>query len=373
MAERSADRVGVSRDLTGQRQSSVMSGSLEDPPVAFFESVHRAFHQAIAATGGGVERYYRIGGRTIRLHFAGTSLVPGITPAFEHLATAPTTAPDLTVCLWDTASTGVTPPPAPWGTGDRLARGEIRGFNNGRVRTAIHGAGEILSMLDVQRNLAIWWGRAPHPLPASTRGSPLLILLHWWMATNNLHVVHAGAVGRPTGGVLLVGRGGSGKSTTALACLHSSLSYVSDDYGLGSATGEPYAHSLYNSGKLEPHQLSRLPHLVDRIDSTDWASDEKVVLFVGRHYPHKVLPGFPVKAILIPRVTGGVHTSLRPASLMACMTALAPSTIFQLTGAARETFEVLAHLVRRLPAYHLDLGTTLEEIPAHIEGLLAES
>ena len=41
------------------------------------------------------------------------------------------------------------------------------------------------------------------------------------MSDRNLQYVHAGAVGNKNGGILLVGKGGSGKSSTALACLKS--------------------------------------------------------------------------------------------------------------------------------------------------------
>ena len=60
-----------------------------------------------------VTRTYRIGGRPVRLRFAGPALVDRVTPALAHRITDAddATAPALDVTVWDTDSTGVAPPP----------------------------------------------------------------------------------------------------------------------------------------------------------------------------------------------------------------------------------------------------------------------
>ena len=52
----------------------------------FFNEVHQAFQKTVEASRGSVDRFYRIAGHAIRLHFAGPALLSRMTPALEHLA-----------------------------------------------------------------------------------------------------------------------------------------------------------------------------------------------------------------------------------------------------------------------------------------------
>src|SRR3982751_932901 len=212
--------------------------------VEYFQSVYELFKSAQQVTGS-IERSYIIGGYCIRLTFAGAALV-SLTKALEHLEADESSTPDLTVCLWDSESTGQAMVQRPWQEDDFLARGVIQGYNTERIYTAFqHGSGAV-SFLDKERDLGIFW--VPDPgVPYWENGSPLRTILHWWLLSQGLQLVHAAAVGNSTGGVLIGGKGGSGKSTTALACLQSDLSYVGDDYTLLGLDSGPVVHSLYNS------------------------------------------------------------------------------------------------------------------------------
>jgi hypothetical protein len=93
-------------------------------------------------------------------------------------------------------------------------------------------------------------------------------------------------------------------------------------------------------------------------------------MFLHDHYPNKVIKGFPVQAILSPRITSLPETRLKKASPAAILTAMAPSTIFRLPRADHEYFQTLGAFVRQVPAYVLELGTDLNRIPDVILGLL---
>src|SRR4029450_897203 len=115
-------------------------------PVGFFHTVHQAFERAERTAGDRVDRFYKIGGHTVRLRFAGSALVPLIVPALEHLATQASSAPALTICLWDSDSTGMEkPPPPPWSWGEYAPRGELHGYNDDRIPPPSHASR--LSML----------------------------------------------------------------------------------------------------------------------------------------------------------------------------------------------------------------------------------
>lgn len=337
--------------------------------VEYFESVYGLFTLSQQVTGT-VERHYRIGGFLIRLSFAGAALLL-LTRALEHLAVDDHSTPDLTIGLWDSESTGQRMTPRPWQEDDFLARGVIQGYNTDRIYTAFQHGSAAVSVLDKERNLAVFWAPDSN-LPYWEHGSPIRTILHWWLLSKGLQLVHAAAVGNSTGGVLIGGKGGSGKSTTALACIESNLSYVGDDYTLLGLDSGPVVHSLYNSAKLNSDHIQRFPALLPKIANTERLAEEKALLFVNEHYPLKVATRLPVRAILLPRVTGLAKTRLKPVSAAMALAALAPSTIFQLPRAGNEAFKFLATFSRQLPCFSIEVGTDLSTIPPGIEGLLAE-
>lgn len=341
----------------------------EDQSVEYFQSVYELFKASQHVTGP-VERSYTIGGYRVRLSFSGTALL-SLTTALEHLATDNHLTPDLTICLWDSESTGQRMVARPWQEEDFLARGVIQGYNTERIYTAFqHGSGAV-SVLDQERNLAVFW--APdHRLPYWEYGSPLRSILHWWLLSKGLQLVHAAAVGNSSGGVLIGGKGGSGKSTTALTCLESHLFYAGDDYTLLGLEPGPVVHSLYNSAKLNSDNVQRFPALLPKVANPERLADEKALLFVNEHYPAKVATRLPVRAVLLPRVTGLPETRWKRVSVAMTLAALAPSTIFQLPRAGNEAFQFLAKFVRQLPCFSLEVGTDLSTIPPAIERLLAE-
>ena len=337
--------------------------------VDYFQSVYDLFKSSQQVTGP-VERSFRIGGYLIRLSFSGEALL-SLTRAIEHLAVEDHATPDLTICLWDSESTGQRMTPRPWQEDDFLARGVIQGYNTERIYTAFqHGSGAV-SVLDKESNVAVFWAPDAN-LPYWEYGSPIRTILHWWLLSKELQLVHAAAVGNSHGGVLIGGKGGSGKSTTALACLESNLSYVGDDYTLLGLDSGPVVHSLYNSAKLNSDHVQRFPSLLPKVANPDRLDEEKALLFVHEHYPAKVATQLPVRAILLPRVTGLPETRWKRVSVAMALAALAPSTIFQLPRAGNEAFKFLAAFARQLPCFSLEVGRDLSGIPPVIERLLAE-
>ena len=337
---------------------------------AFFEAAYKTFEQAERSADSRIERSYVIGGYTVRLRFAGSALVPRITPALEHQAGTLDSGPSLTVYLWDSVSTQTQMPAPPWSTGDYVTRGEIHGFDSPHFQTAYFPWFGALSMLNTTSDLAIYWIRDAAEIPHFETGAPVRAILHWWMRDHERMVAHAAAVGTPDGGVLLVGKGGSGKSTTALSCLDSELLYVGDDYVLLGEKATPYVHSLYNTAKLNPDHTQHFPHLLPAISNRDRLDNQKALIFLKDHYPQKIASGFPVKAILIPRITGGPETWIEEASTAAGLAALIPSTLFQQPGAGRQDFERLTAYVKSLPSYYLNLGRDIPAIPSTILNFL---
>lgn len=367
-----------------QNQPNSLLDVSETDRLAYFDAIYQSFETAAQQAGGATEHFYGIGGYTVCLKFAGSGLIPHVTPALSHLVALPTATPDLTVCLFDSVSTDQKLP-LPIAILTHLLRTswfdfldprrEVKGFNSDRFRMSFHVGPNILSGLDTQRNLAVYWLEDAEKVPYWERGSPLQTILNWWMGRHQRQYIHAGAVGNASGGVLLAGKGGSGKSSTALACLQSDLTYASDDYCLIATDPEPYVYSLYNTAKLKGavDLAERFPHLTPLLSNGDRLNEEKAMVFLQKHYPEKLSLGFPIRAILLPCVTGKPETAVRSINAIQALKALAPSTLFQTTGTGQEAFQMMSTLVRKIPCYQLELGTNIAQIPEVISSLLTSS
>jgi hypothetical protein len=359
---------------TGRSVKSGRSARLESAtgPAAFFASVQRAFERAAEAAGGKFDFFYQIGESTVRLCFAGSALVPFITPAFEHLAQEPCPDPSLTVLLWDSASTGVDMPRLPPQIREYVNRGELWRFKNERFKIGYQPINETFDLLDKAQNVAIYRTGAARNVPQYETGSPLLQILHWWTGERGQYLIHAAAVGTKDAGVLLVGKGGSGKSTAALACLNSQLMYVSDDYCLLSDHQFPYVYSLYNTGKLNKEDVSRFPFLKPALSDLRFADSDKALYFINR-FPDKIARGVCVRAILVVQATAASETTLQSISSAAALLALAPSTVFQFPGIEQRSFRSMGTLVKQVPCYALKIGRDLSSISRTILRLLSRN
>jgi hypothetical protein len=330
----------------------------------YFSAALTCFERATVLSGRRTQNY-QAGPYSFRLDFAGPALESRLAPAFGHLATTGTT-PNLQIVLWDTESTGITMPPPPWAW-RAFSRNEVHIGN--RIKIVYNGESGSLIMFDAMSRQGVYWIRQADNVPYYETGAPLLAVMHWWLASNSCQLVHAGAVGNEDGGVLLVGRGGSGKSTTALACLSGGLDFAADDYCV-LTTGSDHVYSLYCSAKLAADSTRRLPGLVSAIHRPGTGPTEKTLFIMNRLVPERLSAGFPLHAILLPRVDGATATKLSPMPPARALRALAPSTIFQLAGAGGDAFQTLASIVRRVPCFEIAVGTDLSQIPAVIRRLL---
>jgi hypothetical protein len=338
---------------------------------AFFRQAQQAYLAAEQAAGGPRNCRYRVAGRLVQLRFAGDSLFPAITPALEHLREPDTAAiPDLVVCIWDSAS-ATAGMPVPWDWDALIAGGHMRGFGDTRYQTAYQADAGTLSLMETAAGSALFCVRDARHLPFYETASPLRTILAWWTRERGDQVVHAAASGYPDGGVLIVGKGGSGKSTTSLVCLAAGMLYAGDNNVVLTEHPYPVAHSLYNSATLEPHHSARFPQLLPGIRNGARLQTEKAMIFVAQMYPDQVTATLPIRAILLPRVVARPEARLIPTSPATALAALAPSSIFSLPGAGSGSFSLMARFVRRVPSYVLELGADFGSISAAVSGLLS--
>lgn len=332
--------------------------------------LHDDFERAADAAGGTVGLNLKIAGRPVSIRFAGDAAAEALTPAFAHLEVNGPEAPVLTLFVWDGAKPGFASSlPEPDAAARTTGAGPSYYAEEGDFR-ALRQPADAFSVLTAAGDRGWFWTPDAERLPYWDYTAPFRHLLSWWLDGCGLCQVHAGAVGTEDGGVLLVGAGGSGKSTTALASLvDERLGYAGDDY-VAVDGGDPCAvYSLYCSGKVHRDDLHRLPHIEPAL-ADGVRPDEKAVFYVERAFPGRATEGFPLRAILVPRVADRRAARFRPIPQAAALAALAPSTIFQLHPPAGKALAYMGELVRKVPTFVLELGSDVETIPAELVRLL---
>jgi len=371
---------------------------------SYFAGVGRAFDQIRRRAGSeAVDEDYNLGGYVVRLSFANRAMAPVLTPALAHLRARPVGSPALTIRVFDLRSTGVALPPTPWpeasaievADGDPTPAGPIAAANpiqwfsdQGTLRL-LNQAGEAFNLLDLAGRTAFYFVPDAEATTVHERAAPFRPILHWWSGTVERALIHGAAVGVGSGAALIVGKGGSGKSTTALTCLAAGLDYLGDDYVMVQAGPAPLVYGLYGTAKLDPDNTARFPALAALAAATEPSSPtessgfpgrrydpgrlagEKVLLYLAPAFGPRLKPVLPLRAIVIPKIVGRERPTMERTSAATALAALAPSTLFQMPGNRGAVFATVAELVRQVPAYVLELGPDMSAVPTLIGEVVA--
>jgi hypothetical protein len=197
------------------------------------------------------------------------------------------------------------------------------------------------------------------------RAHPGALALAAWLAGPAAQVLHVGAVAFAGRGVLVVGPGGAGKTTSVLACcLLAGGNFLGDDLCLvevGDGTAEPaQVYSLFATVKLNADSVRRL-------SAETWPR-------LGTTPKNKVVTTLPasvcavtsalVEAIVVLAPPGSgpaAAVALRPAEAVGAIAATGASPT---SGAMspRHWFSTATRLARRAPAFRLPINWDLERL-----------
>lgn len=337
----------------------------------FAAAAHAVFERAADGAGLVVETF-EIGGQRMCVRLAGPALLPWAFPALAHRRTAfPAEQADLTVDVFDSRSTGAPMVRPAWPETAYTPQSEVAGIEGDRFVIAFNVGTGTLDLLDHERGRALHWIADAEKHPAWDISSPLRLVLHWWLRERGLQFLHAGAVGDESGGVLLAGKGGAGKSTLALAALAGGMRFIGDDYVLAQLEPEPRVLNLYRSAKLEMAHLRRgLPSLEPLLHGwTEPPAGGKAILMLAGETGRRIAASSALRALVIPRVSPGGTTDLRRTTTREALAALVPSNARQLAAVRRGDLDRIAGLARALPAYDLAMGEDLSGVVAALRGL----
>jgi hypothetical protein len=353
--------------------SAYVGRTLEDDGRATFDAIGHCFERALGEHPGEVsETTIRIGEEHIRLRVVGRQLARLLLTPFAHIEQAGSqpSAGMLTIDAWDQAATGSACAVLP-------AEPELAGMAivvRSRTRRFFRLERPTSSMwLDTAQSRMLGWFASAAQATAEELSKPFYRMLGPWLAARGIHMIHAALVARDGRGALLTGRGGAGKSTTALSCLIAGLDCLGDDYvglqemGMGGFRGL----SLYSTCCIEHPRAASFPELRDLVLAPSSNDDDKSILALAERFASRLPPPSAlISAVLLPRVTSSSTTSLRAASPIDALRELAPSSLLLLPDPGPAAFQAFARMVERVPAYWLDLGGPLESAPPVIAGLL---
>jgi hypothetical protein len=350
------------------------AGGLAAPARAYLDELAARFERAAEAAGL-LEDDLEIAGVPMRLRFAGPALRDVLLPPFEHLGGEVAGAPALRISVFDSATTGVEPPIPPWepisaepGT-NPLAR-----LRSESVCVLAAGATGAITAADVGAGEAVFNLPDAGRISPIERAAPLREALQLLMTPRGRCMTHAGAVGLDGCGTLLVGRGGSGKSTLSLACALAGMEIVADDYVL-LETGPAVAHAMQSTAKLTEASASLLGLGADVLPPEGFEptveGPPKAIVDIAVLAPGALRKQLGITALVAPRIDAPGRAELGPISAAQALRALAPSTVLQSGADGRATLSALGELVREVPCYELRLSTDLPANAAVLRDLVA--
>jgi hypothetical protein len=335
----------------------------------FFRAFRDGFAQA-AASASVQQRRLTVAGQSVTISFAGDELLSLARP-LAHLEDARSDLPaKLNIMVWE-GPAGWSPPKPVWKQGQQGYQGEIVGLGSGRFAVNYHDTSGLFQMIDHHARSALYWLPDAGDLPFWEIASPFRIIFHWWARSLGGNVAHAAAVGKDGRGVLLVGKSGSGKSTASLACLHHGMEFVGDDYVLLLRDPIPSAHSLYSAAKMHTRFLREVLPEWREMAVVEIGPENKSVFFLHEKLPESLRRCLEIRAIVIPQVNCANEARLIPRPASEGLLALAPSTIFQLPGAHRESMTFFSDFIRGIPVYAMTTGADLASGPKALLNLLS--
>lgn len=318
-----------------------------------------------------ISRFISIFDEVIEIKYSGDLIFEYLWPALSHLEVEES-SPALTINVWD--GRGGSQIHMPWNVDDLGPLGVPRSYNSEVFDTTHILNPPGFSVVNHKDNIALFWLTDSSEIPTYLRARPLTFILNFWFKKRGIYWVHAACVGTDGGAVLLPAKGGSGKSTTAMACLSSDLLYVGDDCCLVSnSEHEIVAHSLSNVGQLTFESYARWQEIWDSSLEMNPLEGLKKYYFL---YPEKkkiIRNHLPLKAIVIPSVSNSEKTSFYRITQSEALRFLAPSSLFEVPGSSLLDFNFFASLAKRLPAYKILLGSEIKKIPEAIIDIISQA
>ena len=295
----------------------------------------------------------------IRIHATDADLLEAFSDALsQHVVpktgSAPIT-PSAEIRIWSAKSTGIERPHMPESIRNRIIARRADLAPGAEYQMDFDPTGRMLTLMDPKaRCVDVCLSDIAH-LPQWERAAPLRSALGWILRRSDRHLLHAAAVANSSGGALLLGAGGAGKSTTALRCRQEGLGFLGDDICIIDANPIPRVFNLYGTAKTIWTDQGRFPELSQHLVTDPGVGDHKAVFAVNRCHDHRIVESCEVRVLVLidQSLPVGESELIDPARMVALV---ASTTASFLPGGGRSTLAALSELSRRIPTIRLSVG-----------------
>lgn len=300
-----------------------------------------------------------IAGLALRIEGAG-SLPDRLHPALSHHPVSQR-EPDLTIKVWDLETAAERPSITP--EFFQLDGGRNLADDGGEVRCRYDSPQSVAMAWDREAGVAWWCAEHPDAIEWWEVAAPFRPVLAWWLTSRQRYFVHGAAVALEGSAALLVGPGGSGKSTTALRAQRAGFGFLGDDYCIVAPAdsemgtrNDPLARyqvaSLYRTVKLRPIDGDPVETSVARNEA-----GRKIVMVLDGSNGGPIVRLADLARIAAVSVGGEADTWVRHGGAGVVLQALAPTSIEQLPGVGAASLPAFAKMLRELPTATVSLGT----------------
>jgi hypothetical protein len=333
-----------------------------DPLIpALNEALKTSF--AIQSARGVIHQRFCVAGVEIEAQIVGEALARVLTRSFSPMRRSGGSEPDIVWRVCESVG-GISYPPAP---GRDLHGVVFAGHDHEMVAERRLFTDTVF---DPSTRLIHTVAQPAGELALYERAKPLLRFLNLLLYARGVLVTHAALVGQNGRGVLVTGRGGMGKTTTAAVALLRGLDFVSDDYvAIGRQTDGYYGHMLFSSLMLDSRHIAKLPRVAEIADYPFYAMETKALVYPDALDGARLCQCLKIAAVAVPAIVGGGEGRLIPISRGEALRALGPSSVFSSPWREKSRFDFYEKMLARLPCYRLELGNDLERLVEPLEPL----
>lgn len=292
--------------------------------------------------------FYRIGSFGVQICFHDLCLNDKLSRAFAHLVCDRFDS-DLTIRLWNCPKL----PPLDW---DLIQRSGYRGYAKPPFYFHYFECIGALSAVDTERGIAYYIVRDPAILPWWVSASPLQVILHAWFREKGIQLTHSACISNGKKGILLVGKGGSGKSTTVLSCLRENLATLGEDYLL---LAPDCAYSVYQTAKWMPHTRTLFPWYESYIANPDTADEQKALVHYLDLFPSQLISSSSFSKVVSLELANTAR--LQSSDARTSLQSMLLTTVMQLPHSDPWTARFLYERMKPLDHYRLSLGCDLKK------------
>ncbi|MCX6093844.1 MAG: hypothetical protein NTY63_03360 [Candidatus Bipolaricaulota bacterium] len=319
-----------------------------------------------------VETWVVLAGMSVRLQVVGRDLADALGMALRHLVVArgDGRVPDLAIAAWDERISEIAAPAdagSLWTTDEGgVILGDAEDRTVGHIRDGVE--------LWLERDAAGLWGSARDGtnIGLQNRGKPFHAPLLVWHADHDVPVMHGALVGCDGAGLLLVGQGGTGKTTAAMACFLDGFDFLGDDYIAieEPATRTYVGHSLYDSVWLTRDGEARLPGLAQYAEPPIPTGAPKRLVHAAAVHPERTPRAVRIRGVVCTALADGAAPAISPTTGAKALLAMAPTSTLRLPVTGARLMDRMAAVAETLPCYELRVGGDLASLPGLLRGVL---